>query len=525
MPTSRCCLLLFSLHPPAAKPPAPAPPTPAVCGALPRATLPAAAAPHVPQQVRPAPALPAPHPLLPVGQACPAFLPPAACTPAWPASGACIGTWWRRLPVRSASTCAVPTCGTIWRYCTAGTTWQRGCGCTPRRPGAWSWATAGGSRWPSARRRWAQGAAVWLLPVSPSSCHLFCTLCMYPPPPLCSLVCTLFMSPTALAVPRHGGQTLAFAHAPAACSSSTAPTCTHMPHLLMLPACTRTHACSCSLPAGGGLLHRTEQGQQPRCARGGLRLHRGADVQGGRLGRVLAESVVYAWEESCACMPGNGGAGAGTRCRPQERPPAPAASSAQPACCASCPLGYAGCRAVARDQPPRSPWPPPGAVTATAATAAAAALQVDRQAVSPFVPRLLRALLMCFKDASWPVRDAACLACGRCVTAFPEESREVLEVRLAGWWGWPAVCLSVCLAGWPEGRRAERPTCVFCLQNAWRRRRPLLPPRPAPGPPAEPRRRRRRRRRPSPPPLGAAALCAGALLPLVCPPVGQHLFS
>lgn len=32
--------------------------------------------------------------------------------------------------------------------------------------------------------------------------------------------------------------------------------------------------------------------------------------------------------------------------------------------------------------------------------------QVDKQAVSPFVPRLLRALVMCFKDASWPVGGA-----------------------------------------------------------------------------------------------------------------------
>ena len=31
------------------------------------------------------------------------------------------------------------------------------------------------------------------------------------------------------------------------------------------------------------------------------------------------------------------------------------------------------------------------------------ALQVDKEAVAPFVPRLLRALVMCFKDASWPV--------------------------------------------------------------------------------------------------------------------------
>ena len=53
--------------------------------------------------------------------------------------------------------------------------------------------------------------------------------------------------------------------------------------------------------------------------------------------------------------------------------------------------------------------------------------KVDKEAVAPHVPRLLRALLMCFRDASWPVRDAACLACGRCVLAFPEESKEVLD--------------------------------------------------------------------------------------------------
>jgi hypothetical protein len=41
--------------------------------------------------------------------------------------------------------------------------------------------------------------------------------------------------------------------------------------------------------------------------------------------------------------------------------------------------------------------------------------KVDRHAVAPHVPVLLRALLLCFKDMSWPVRDAACVACGRCV--------------------------------------------------------------------------------------------------------------
>jgi len=41
--------------------------------------------------------------------------------------------------------------------------------------------------------------------------------------------------------------------------------------------------------------------------------------------------------------------------------------------------------------------------------------QVDKAAVAPHVPALLRALITCFKDTSWPVRDAACVACGRWV--------------------------------------------------------------------------------------------------------------
>ncbi len=59
--------------------------------------------------------------------------------------------------------------------------------------------------------------------------------------------------------------------------------------------------------------------------------------------------------------------------------------------------------------------------------------KIDRQAVSPHVPRLLSCLLTCFRDASWPVRDAACLATGRCVLSFPEESREILEKLYKLW--------------------------------------------------------------------------------------------
>ncbi|KAF6254565.1 ARM repeat-containing protein [Scenedesmus sp. NREL 46B-D3] len=59
--------------------------------------------------------------------------------------------------------------------------------------------------------------------------------------------------------------------------------------------------------------------------------------------------------------------------------------------------------------------------------------KVDRAAVSPHVPDLLRAVLLCFKDSSWPVRDAACTACGRCVVSYPQETREVLDSLYALW--------------------------------------------------------------------------------------------
>eukprot|EP00775_Hariotina_reticulata_P005826 gene5826-6067_t len=59
--------------------------------------------------------------------------------------------------------------------------------------------------------------------------------------------------------------------------------------------------------------------------------------------------------------------------------------------------------------------------------------KVERPAVAPHVPDLLRALLLCFKDSSWPVRDAACTACGRCVLSYPEESREVLDSLYSLW--------------------------------------------------------------------------------------------
>ncbi|XP_078313834.1 uncharacterized protein LOC111130281 [Crassostrea virginica] len=49
--------------------------------------------------------------------------------------------------------------------------------------------------------------------------------------------------------------------------------------------------------------------------------------------------------------------------------------------------------------------------------------KIDREVVRPHIPELLEALLICFNDDSWPVRDAACVACGNFVLCFPEESR------------------------------------------------------------------------------------------------------
>ena len=59
--------------------------------------------------------------------------------------------------------------------------------------------------------------------------------------------------------------------------------------------------------------------------------------------------------------------------------------------------------------------------------------KVDREAVTPHVPRLAVCLLTSFRDASWPVRDAACLATGQCVLHYPESCRDVLEKLYKLW--------------------------------------------------------------------------------------------
>lgn len=47
--------------------------------------------------------------------------------------------------------------------------------------------------------------------------------------------------------------------------------------------------------------------------------------------------------------------------------------------------------------------------------------KVSKNILSPHVSSLLSTLLVCFKDDCWPVRDAACLACGNFVACFPAE--------------------------------------------------------------------------------------------------------
>lgn len=55
------------------------------------------------------------------------------------------------------------------------------------------------------------------------------------------------------------------------------------------------------------------------------------------------------------------------------------------------------------------------------------------ESLAPHVQTLLQALLMCFHDESWPVRDEACLACGRFVRAYPQECLAELPLLKEKW--------------------------------------------------------------------------------------------
>jgi hypothetical protein len=59
--------------------------------------------------------------------------------------------------------------------------------------------------------------------------------------------------------------------------------------------------------------------------------------------------------------------------------------------------------------------------------------EMHATALQPHVTVLLQALLMCFHDESWPVRDEACLACGTFCRAYPEECRPELETLWTRW--------------------------------------------------------------------------------------------
>lgn len=50
-------------------------------------------------------------------------------------------------------------------------------------------------------------------------------------------------------------------------------------------------------------------------------------------------------------------------------------------------------------------------------------IKLPRDNLRPHLNRLLKALTVCFKDDSWPVRDAACIGLGNLVSVFPEETR------------------------------------------------------------------------------------------------------
>lgn len=54
--------------------------------------------------------------------------------------------------------------------------------------------------------------------------------------------------------------------------------------------------------------------------------------------------------------------------------------------------------------------------------------KIEPAAVTKHVPALLDALLQCFQDDSWPVRDAACIGCGNFLLGHPESAESKREI-------------------------------------------------------------------------------------------------
>ncbi|CAM9405621.1 unnamed protein product [Chrysoparadoxa australica] len=61
------------------------------------------------------------------------------------------------------------------------------------------------------------------------------------------------------------------------------------------------------------------------------------------------------------------------------------------------------------------------------------AMKIDKDPMKGHVPSLLNALLACFHDESWPVRDAACVASGRFAAAYPAQCQSSLERLYERW--------------------------------------------------------------------------------------------
>jgi len=66
-------------------------------------------------------------------------------------------------------------------------------------------------------------------------------------------------------------------------------------------------------------------------------------------------------------------------------------------------------------------------------TKVAAESDANKESFRPHIDQLLSALVDCFKDESWPVRDAACVACGSFVGTFAEESKAKYEELCEIW--------------------------------------------------------------------------------------------
>ncbi|CAH8468443.1 unnamed protein product [Schistosoma rodhaini] len=60
---------------------------------------------------------------------------------------------------------------------------------------------------------------------------------------------------------------------------------------------------------------------------------------------------------------------------------------------------------------------------ASCASMAEIVTKLDSKLLLPCVGKLLDALIVCFGDESWPVRDAACVALGSLISTFPNETR------------------------------------------------------------------------------------------------------